>query len=239
VSIKALDPTVPTSNSNAGLGDNELRALKAAIQTCFPELEGVITNSSGAGDNPPKAADFSSLFTRIEALENATGPTIPAGIPLGMIAYWNSTYATIPAGWVRCNGGTTNGVAVPDMEGYFVVSATPDPPLGTGGGTETQSGGASSAGTTGSTSLSMAQMPTALSTSVKIKISEGSSGQNHYGTSQVAGMGGSSSAYDAPMVITGANGAGHTHTLGAASAHTHTQIRPPWIALIPICYVGT
>lgn len=121
MSIKDLNPATPADNSLAGLGDDEIRALKAALQACFPELEGLISNTGGTGDpgdtDPPDAATFSNLFTRVTALETGLGGA--ATVPLGMIAMWGGAVSQIPAGWALCDGtGDT-----PDLRDRFIVGA--------------------------------------------------------------------------------------------------------------------
>lgn len=44
------------------------------------------------------------------------------GVPSGVILMWSGTVATIPSGWVLCNGG--NGT--PDLRNRFVVAAQQD-----------------------------------------------------------------------------------------------------------------
>jgi microcystin-dependent protein len=49
----------------------------------------------------------------------ATTAFVHAVLPTGIIVMWNSTAASIPAGWQLCNG--SNGT--PDLRGQFVVGA--------------------------------------------------------------------------------------------------------------------
>lgn len=47
---------------------------------------------------------------------------LPAAIPSGVIALWSGTIASIPSGWVLCNG--SNGT--PDLRNRFIVAADAD-----------------------------------------------------------------------------------------------------------------
>lgn len=44
------------------------------------------------------------------------------GVPSGVILMWSGTVATIPSGWVLCNGGS----GTPDLRNRFVVAAQQD-----------------------------------------------------------------------------------------------------------------
>lgn len=120
MSIKGLDPNAPASDGLAGLGDDELRALKAALQACFggptgSGLDGAITNDATA--TFPTAAEWSGLFSRMTALEGGGSTTIP----LGAILMWSGTVGSIPSGWALCDGTLQNGQQTPDLRNKFVV----------------------------------------------------------------------------------------------------------------------
>ena len=44
-------------------------------------------------------------------------------IPVGGILIWSGSAASIPKGWVLCNGQTANGLATPDLRDRFIVGA--------------------------------------------------------------------------------------------------------------------
>lgn len=125
MSIKDLDPSQPTSTGLAGLGDDEFRALKQALVNCFPELEGLISNNSGVGTNPPDAATFTDLFTRLETVEASVGGA--AVVPVGVVCMWAGVLTISygdggpPAGWALCDGGIYNGQQTPDLRSRFIV----------------------------------------------------------------------------------------------------------------------
>ena len=81
----------------------------------------------------------------------ATGPTGPPGpagtdaaLPAGVIVAWSGSQASIPSGWVLCNGSNST----PDLRNRFIVGA------GTGGNYSPGNTGGSD-----SVSLTTAQMP--------------------------------------------------------------------------------
>jgi hypothetical protein len=67
-------------------------------------------------------------------------PTWGTGIPSGVITMWSGTIATIPSGWLLCNGSS----GTPDLRNRFVIGAFSDD-SGTAKttvtGTSTQTGG--------------------------------------------------------------------------------------------------
>lgn len=84
-------------------------------------------------------------------------PSLPLEVDIGVIELWSGSLATIPDGWVLCDG--TNGT--PDLRDQFSIAASPAIPPGTtadssshlhaftsnthrhtvGAGTDTQGGG--------------------------------------------------------------------------------------------------
>ena len=82
-----------------------------------------------------------------QALISAGGSTTPTWgfpIPSGVIVMWSGTIATIPTGWLLCNGSSST----PDLRDKFIIGATAD----SGGaaktnitGTPSQTGGSKDA----------------------------------------------------------------------------------------------
>ena len=92
--------------------DNELIAIGTAIATkadlASPTFTGVpLTTTPAYSDDSTKIA--STAFVR---------DVIPAGI----ISMWSGTIATIPLGWLLCDG--TSGT--PDLRDKFIIGATAD-----------------------------------------------------------------------------------------------------------------
>lgn len=145
----------------------------------------------------------------------------------GMIIMWSGTVATIPSGWALCDGSS----GTPDLRDRFVVAARQD----SGGqamtnltGTLTKSGGSltstSNGGeslTSGSTALTLAQIPSHSHDYVGI---------TGTATGDQNGGSGLRSITTGTLTTTAAgSGQGHTHTV-TTNNHTHT-VTPPYFAL--------
>ena len=93
--------------------DTELTAVASAVSSKAdlnsPALTGTPTApTASAGTNTTQ------LATTAFVLANA--------IPSGLISMWSGTIATIPSGWVLCNG--SNGT--PDLRNRFIIGAHSD-----------------------------------------------------------------------------------------------------------------
>jgi hypothetical protein len=250
MSISDLDPTSPGSDAPAGEGDDHLRAIKAALVEAFPAVDGAITNTGAAdtaGDtDPPDAATWSALFADVRALAGNAGAG--GSIQLGMCMIWNTANGAIPSGWTACNGVNVNNVAVPNLVDRFVMGAGNDWNNGEVGGadpgTQTTELGGSHTHSTSGHSLSLSELPRALSDNIQIGLDEGDSSMQHDVSNLAAmGAGGDKVTTTVPMAVLGLGDAAHTHgNTGSAAAHTHALgagSLPPFQALTWICFVGT
>lgn len=102
--ISQLNIANPTSTDTVSQADDHLRLIKSVLKTTFPNLDSAVT---------------------------ATPAQLNGPIPAGIICLWSGTIATIPSGWVLCNG--SNGT--PDLRQKFVMGAgnTSNTPGTTGG----------------------------------------------------------------------------------------------------------
>lgn len=94
--------------------DVEFNALQTAVNSkansISPALTGTPTAPTAiAGTNTSQVATTEFVTTAITA----------GGVPSGLIAIWSGSIATIPSGWLLCNG--TSGT--PDLRDRFVVGA--------------------------------------------------------------------------------------------------------------------
>ena len=105
--IAQLNQANPTSTDTVSQADDHLRLIKSVLKNTFPNL-----------DQPV----------------NATPAQINQPIPSGLISLWSGSVATIPTGWVLCNG--SNGT--PDLRNRFVVGAGDIYSVGGTGGSTTQ-----------------------------------------------------------------------------------------------------
>jgi microcystin-dependent protein len=112
--------TLPTGNSGKIVKgteiDTELTAVASAISSKAdlnsPALTGTPTApTASAGTNTTQVATTAFVQT---ALSTA--------FSTGMIIMWSGTIATIPTGWVLCNGSNST----PDLRNRFVIGAHSD-----------------------------------------------------------------------------------------------------------------
>jgi hypothetical protein len=111
--IKSLDPTSPSGTDPIADGDDHLRLLKAVLKATFPNLDGPVT---------------------------ATPGQLNSGVPIGLVAIWPFSIATIPQGWAICNGQTVTRsdgqgtITTPNLLDKFVMGTSLDASVGTTGG---------------------------------------------------------------------------------------------------------
>jgi len=132
--INQLVESNPLGTDTKSQGDDHIRLIKKTLRNTFPNLTGPITVSEAA----------------INGLGSGKNLTFP-----GMIVMWSG--ATAPSGWLLCNGvGTlSNGQAVPDLRGKFIVGAGGGTSIGDTGGALVHNHPVAISGT----SLSVDQVP--------------------------------------------------------------------------------
>ena len=96
--------------------DTELTAIASAISSKAdlnsPALTGTPTSpTASAGTNTTQVATTAFVQTALSAAFTS-----------GMIMMWSGTIATIPTGWVLCNGSNST----PDLRNKFVIGAHSD-----------------------------------------------------------------------------------------------------------------
>ena len=195
--INQLVQTNPTLADPKSQGDDHIRLIKKVLQETFPNLTGAVT--------PTQA--------QLNVLTDATLLIKP-----NMIIMWGGSIASIPTGWLLCNGtGTTStGLAVPNLQDRFVLAAGNSYTVGAQGGSVTHDHLLQINGT----SITVAQMPVHSHTGITFKIPTGGSGY--------PGFSGGGDAYVAGSTDNSGSGQAHTHT-GATYPGTNTM--PPYYAL--------
>lgn len=153
--------------------------------------------------------------------------------PIGMVILWAGAIVDIPDGWALCNGA--NGT--PDLRNRFIAGAGSTYGVGATGGAvsgTTSSGGAHThGGATGSTALTIDQMPSHTHPMGEAQVRNNGSG---------GAIGGSGNYSDGNNASTEATGGGlaHSHTLTEGGTHNHTVATlPPYYALAYIMRVGS
>ena len=133
---------LPTGNSGKIVKgteiDTELTAVASAISSKAdlnsPALTGTPTApTASAGTNTTQLASTAFVQTALSA-----------AFTTGMIMMWSGTIATIPTGWVLCNGSNST----PDLRNKFVIGAHSDTAgvaYSTVTGSNTQTGGSKDA----------------------------------------------------------------------------------------------
>jgi microcystin-dependent protein len=113
----ATKDTLPTGDSNKIVKgteiDNEFNAISGAISSKADIASPTFTGSPAAptataGSNTTQLANTAYVRGELTAL-----------IPAGVILLWSGSIASIPSGWVLCNGANST----PDLRDRFVVGA--------------------------------------------------------------------------------------------------------------------
>lgn len=113
----ATKDTLPTGDSNKIVKgteiDNEFNAISGAISSKADIASPTFTGSPAAptataGSNTTQIANTAYVRGELTAL-----------IPSGIILLWSGSIASIPSGWVLCNGSNST----PDLRDRFVVGA--------------------------------------------------------------------------------------------------------------------
>lgn len=133
--IGLLDPGTPTDNDFVYTGPQSVRTVKAASQASFPNVQGAVTATHTQFNNilndsvyNGTANALQKVLTDAKAIFNphsyATHGTNAADIgtivPIGTILMWTTAIGSVPTGWHECDGGTYNGITVPDLRGRFI-----------------------------------------------------------------------------------------------------------------------
>lgn len=108
--INELAAAIGNDADYAGTITNAL-ALKAPLES--PALTGTPTTTT------PATVDNSSQIANTEFTQAAINAIVQAALPAGIITMWSGSVATIPSGWVLCDGA--NGT--PNMTDRFVVGS--------------------------------------------------------------------------------------------------------------------
>jgi hypothetical protein len=166
-----------------------------------------------------------------------------------MCVVWNTANngGVIPSGWTLCDGKNINNIAVPNLIDRFVMGAGGTYNNGQVGGStpgsQTTEPGGSHSHSTSSHALTLAELPTALSSNVQVNQAASTDADSHHDTTSLArGSETPNAETTLPMSITGLGNSAHDHgDTAIVSAHTHdlgAGTLPPFQALTWICFVG-
>jgi hypothetical protein len=207
---------LPTGNSGKIIKgteiDTEFTAISSAISS-KADLNSPALTGTPTAPTATAATNTTQIATTAFVLANA--------IPSGLISMWYGTIATIPTGWVLCNG--SNGT--PDLRNKFVIGAHTDSvgvAYSTVTGSNTQTGGTKDAGVVSHTHTATSVVTDPSHAHTQIGTSPGVAGLEGTGSAAVANTSNTGSAVTGITVAT---------TIATAGSSGTDANLPPYYAL--------
>lgn len=127
--IDGLNASNPAASDAISTADDHLRLIKSTIKNTFPNISAPVSKTAAqindllekSGGTMTGALTLSGAPTQnLHATTKAYVDTaIANGVPSGAIMMWAGSLATVPDGWLLCNG--QNGT--PDLRNRFIVGA--------------------------------------------------------------------------------------------------------------------
>lgn len=123
-----------TSTGPTGSGHNQSGGSALANNSHTHSLATVAYNATNSNEDDimNQSETVEPSYKKLLAIQNRKGSN---NIALGLIAMWTGTLASIPTGWVLCDGNNST----PDMRGYFAKVAATTGVIGNTGGSNTHS----------------------------------------------------------------------------------------------------
>lgn len=87
-------------------------------------IDGIMTSSLVSVSADMKVGEGITVSNGLSQLEIESSSYLVNGtpfLPIGMVVIWFGNANAIPEGWALCDGGSYNGVNVPDLRGRFVL----------------------------------------------------------------------------------------------------------------------
>jgi len=207
----ATKDTLPTGDSNKIVKgteiDNEFNSVSGAISSKADIASPTFTGTPAvptptAGSNTTQIANTSYVRGELTTL-----------IPSGVILLWSGSVASIPSGWVLCNGSNST----PDLRDRFVVGAGSTYAVGATGGANT-------------VTLDATMIPSHTHT-ITATGSSGNTSTDHTHSLTASGTTSGHSNDHTHTGTTGNNSVGHSHTFsgttsGQSATHTHSVSDP-------------
>lgn len=210
--ISGLNTSNPASGDAVSFGDDHLRLLKSVLKATLPNANAAI-NGIHTGTTAPTSTSAGQLWydtsgtgelkVRNKADSAFTAvDTTSSALPAGVIAMWSGSAASIPSGWVICDGNNST----PNLTGRFVIHADAD----SGGTYDVGDTGGST--TSGAHTLTTAEMPSHTHSYLQRGFTKSDPGS---GSQDFSDEGGSQ----------------NTGSAGGGGAHSHANTIPPYYAL--------
>lgn len=160
------DLVKPEINGSPNTWGNKLNDNADVIDTQLKRVDDLATGAvsrAGSGTDPDDyIMDVLRYAESVEPSDDLDLPHIALlkawitnASPIGGVIAWGGTVGSIPDCWNLCDGGTYNGVTLPNLRDRFVIGAGGDLSPGAFGGAKTHNHG----GNTGATALTIAQIP--------------------------------------------------------------------------------
>ena len=211
--VSGLNANYPPGSNTISEGDDHLRLIKSVLKSTLPNadeaINGVHTGTSAPSPNTSGQLWFDTSGTGDLKVRNKANSafesvdTTSTALPAGIISLWYGSIASIPSGWVLCDGVYAGS---PDLRDKFVIGA--------GTGATYAVGATAGAASTGDHTLTTAEMPSHNHTYYSRGFTEASSGA------------GSQNYSDETVLYPGGTG-----STGGGGVHSHTQSLPPYYAL--------
>jgi len=235
--------SLPSGNSGKIVKGAELDTEYTAIASAVSSKADINSPAfTGTPTGPTASADTNTTQLATTAFATAAAN---AAFPVGGIIMWSGSIATIPSGWLLCDGAS----GTPDLRDRFVIGAGSTYAVAATGGAVTSVPSGSATGTTGGTALTEAQMPkhyhklwgpAAISGYVQGAVNGAGvfnggtpdDSANTYG-SYSAGGDAASGSYTTGT----ANGAEHSHSVSLSLAAVTVSTMSPYYALAYIMKV--
>lgn len=253
--VAGLNTANPTAADPIAEGDNHIRLIKSVLKNTFPNLSAAMTADAtelnkldGVTATTAELNKLAGLLSTTAELNRLVGLTqnVNTIVPAGVIALWSGSAASIPAGWVICDGlngtpdlrdrfvvGAGSSYAVADVGGQNAITSVPAHTHGVGTLAMAGAGGHSHTGTTASDGAHAHSITTG--TGSNGSTTRMQSYGTATGTSSVAGAATSAGAHT--HTFTTSTVADHTHTLSGSTASAgvaSVDTRPPYYAL---CFI--
>jgi hypothetical protein len=230
---RKIDTTAPLKGGG-DLSQDRTLTIDAGTETAPGALELATAAETIALADDKRAVHpkgLKALFDQYDFLSKLSWAVLTAVWPRQIPLPWFGLISAIPAGWQLCDG--TGGS--PDLRGRFVVGAGGTYAVGASGGAETHLHDLS--GSTGSTALTVTQMPVHGHT---LDTSSGTLGVGYTLRFVLGGMPDASAVMSAvagtPTTTEAGGGEGHEHSLPGNTVEASGL--PPYYALAWICRIA-